>query len=268
MRQALKRKTRGFTLIELLVVIAIIAILAAILFPIFTAAREAAKKASCTSNLKQIGNALAMYRDDYNSTNPKLWAGGSLSGPGFWRVMTRYMNQRLHSNVKTILNCPSAPWLNHNEAAMDVGDASEEVGCAYTMNETGWRPQAGLSGGTSLAWGLRDTRIKRPHLLIHIGEGMGWPAYGLSYYTGAEENNETIVIPENAHATGWGWYSYWPALDEQIPFNGATAGPKGGTVCKIANLRVSHRGAACMLIYDGHVKAMKTSTGRNWANFW
>lgn len=59
---------KGFTLIELLVVIAIIAILAAILFPVFAAAKEAAKKTSCTSNLKQNALAVAMYNDDYDGT--------------------------------------------------------------------------------------------------------------------------------------------------------------------------------------------------------
>jgi prepilin-type N-terminal cleavage/methylation domain-containing protein len=51
----------GFTLIELLVVIAIIAILAAILFPVFAQAREAARKASCQSNLKQLATSIMMY---------------------------------------------------------------------------------------------------------------------------------------------------------------------------------------------------------------
>src|SRR5688572_6893895 len=62
-------RPRGFTLIELLVVIAIIAILVAILFPVFMRAREAARAAQCRSNLRQMGTALAMYRDDYDGVN-------------------------------------------------------------------------------------------------------------------------------------------------------------------------------------------------------
>ena len=61
---------RGFTLIELLVVIAIIAILAAILFPVLTRAREQGRISSCTSNLRQIYSALAMYLDQYNQFMP------------------------------------------------------------------------------------------------------------------------------------------------------------------------------------------------------
>ena len=64
------RKNRGFTLIELLVVIAIIAILAAILFPVFARAREAARKASCLANVKQITLALLMYCNDYDQVFP------------------------------------------------------------------------------------------------------------------------------------------------------------------------------------------------------
>jgi prepilin-type N-terminal cleavage/methylation domain-containing protein len=70
------QRNRGFTLIELLVVIAIIAILAAILFPVFARAREAARKATCISNLKQIALAALMYAQDYDEVLPAACATG------------------------------------------------------------------------------------------------------------------------------------------------------------------------------------------------
>jgi prepilin-type N-terminal cleavage/methylation domain-containing protein/prepilin-type processing-associated H-X9-DG protein len=77
---SIPRRRAAFTLIELLVVIAIIAILAAILFPVFSRAREQGKKAACISNLKQLTLGGHMYIDDnnnkcdpWNLTEAHLW---------------------------------------------------------------------------------------------------------------------------------------------------------------------------------------------------
>ena len=74
-------KKRNFTLIELLVVVAIITILAAMLLPALNKARDVAKSASCTNNLKQFGISHAMYINDFDWVLPDGNVGGVVTNP-------------------------------------------------------------------------------------------------------------------------------------------------------------------------------------------
>lgn len=81
------RTKRGFTLVELLVVIAIIGILVALLLPAIQAAREAARRSTCTNTLKQIGLAMHNYHDTFQVFPPAFTAYTGDGGNGWgWGV--------------------------------------------------------------------------------------------------------------------------------------------------------------------------------------
>jgi len=83
----------AFTLIELLTVIAIIAILAAILFPVFARAKEAAKKTTCISNLRQIGNGIVLYENDSDGVFPHALDASDKFDPQIWSQFPDYQAQ-------------------------------------------------------------------------------------------------------------------------------------------------------------------------------
>lgn len=127
-----QRAVDGFTLVELLVVIAIIGILAALLLPALSRAREGAKRASCASNLRQVGIAFECYLLEHDETYPAKQDLPLSQPPGYWLWMGRGWRQLLapyipgDKETPGVFYCPS----DTRERSVNV---YERTSYAYSM---------------------------------------------------------------------------------------------------------------------------------------
>jgi prepilin-type N-terminal cleavage/methylation domain-containing protein/prepilin-type processing-associated H-X9-DG protein len=97
------RKKAGFTLVELLVVIAIIGILVGLLLPAVQAAREAARRMSCSNNLKQIGLAVHNYHDTFGKF-PPAGVYRKNAPTGSWSIQARILPQLEQANLQQLID--------------------------------------------------------------------------------------------------------------------------------------------------------------------
>jgi prepilin-type N-terminal cleavage/methylation domain-containing protein/prepilin-type processing-associated H-X9-DG protein len=218
------RRRSGFTLIELLVVIAIIAILAAILFPIFAAARERARMASCAANESQLGKAIKQYAQDYEGSFPPIDRPGGVGWDGGVKLNPWLELAVVYVSDVNVAKCPSQQYSPaSNKPPSSWGHEGYLYG--YAINSNVCQDNA-LGGGSD--WTVRD-----PSRTLLIADGnWTWFAYDLT----EDESGPAFVTPN--------WWSNkvaWRHPKSQRPRPVGTGGRGGANFCMV----------------DGHVKLLR-----------
>ncbi len=225
------RTRRAFTLIELLVVIAIIAILASILFPVFSRARENARRSSCQSNLKQIGVAWMMYTQDYDE---KAVPSGTMVGLTIvsWHGTGPYNPSATDTSAFNSSASPMWPYMKN----------AQFTGCPSLQS---------LSNGASYSYGPTDYGYN----LAYVGGYGDYPQFVAAFSSNPNATQwpaslakiaaptETVLFADAISYSGSGVMQRYPWL----------APPSSNS----PGMHARHLETANVVFVDGHVKSMK-----------
>jgi prepilin-type N-terminal cleavage/methylation domain-containing protein/prepilin-type processing-associated H-X9-DG protein len=242
---------KGFTLIELLVVVAIISLLAAILFPVFARARENARRASCMSNLKQIGLGFLMYTQDYDEHMPSAFLDGASgefkypNGKGSTSVNSWYFAVYPYFKNWQLLNCPSVSDVLKYDGGYKI------TTFPYSYNYV--KPTVSITG-------------------FDPGVDLGKPDTAGASLASITNTVGTIAVVEGSAAYTQFYRGTLPT-EADLQYSGSCLDNHGAeqyTYC----LRTRHFDQINTLFVDGHVKSMNwktilgSATDPNVARYW